>query len=271
VVVRDLTTVETETGSVYVVMPVPASVRAAIAERKRDSAQPQEKVAAQQPAPQSQEAAAGQQQTPRLANGKPDLTGNWNFSAMNWRYGNRRCGPTQVECTRAINQTADFEFEAPSRFGPNRPLYRPEYWDKVQQLDMWTNKEDPVMTCQPLGIPRQGPPRRIYQTATDITFLYGRYADGGGGYGEYRVIPIDGRKHDPAKAIESTYMGYTVGTGRATRWCSTPYRSSIPHGWRAAVSSIPIRCGSWSDSRVRAIRFVTKSPSRIPRCLWSRG
>ena len=55
----------------------------------------------------------------------------------------------------------DFEFEAPSRFGPNRPLYKPEYWDKVQQLDMWTNKEDPVMTCQPLGIPRQGPPRRI--------------------------------------------------------------------------------------------------------------
>ena len=31
--------------------------------------------------------------------------------------------------------------EAPSRFGPNRPLYKPEHWDKVQQLDMWTNKE----------------------------------------------------------------------------------------------------------------------------------
>jgi hypothetical protein len=50
----------------------------------------------------------------------------------------------------------DFEFEAPSRFGPNRPLYKPEHWDKIQQLDMWTNKEDPVMTCQPLGIPRHG-------------------------------------------------------------------------------------------------------------------
>jgi hypothetical protein len=198
VVVRDLTTVETETGSVYIVMPVPAGVQAAI------------RVAAQQPAtPKSQEAAAGQ--TPRMANGKPDLTGNWNFNAMNWRYGNRRCGPTQVECTRAINQTMDFEFEAPSRFGPNRPLYKPEYWDKLQQLDMWTNKEDPVMTCQPLGIPRQGPPRRIVQTATDIIFFYREYADGGGGYGEYRVIPIDGRKHDPAKAIESKYMGYTVG------------------------------------------------------------
>jgi hypothetical protein len=199
-VVRDLTTVETETGSVYVVMPVPASVKAAI------------KVAAQQPAvPKSQEAAAAQQQMPRMANGKPDLTGNWNFNAMNWRYGNRRCGPTQVECTRAINQTMDFEFEAPSRFGPNRPLYKPEYWDKVQQLDMWTNKEDPVMTCQPLGIPRHGPPRRIVQSANDIIFFYTQYADGGGGQGEYRIIPTDDRKHDPQKAIEAKYYGYTVG------------------------------------------------------------
>jgi hypothetical protein len=130
---------------------------------------------------------------------------------MNWRSGFRRCGPTQVECTPAINQTMDFEFEAPSRFGPNRPLYKPEHWDKIQQLDMWTNKEDPVKTCQPLGIPRHGAPRRIVQTANDVIFFYTTYADGCGGYGEYRVIPTDGRKHDPKKAIETTYMGYTEG------------------------------------------------------------
>jgi hypothetical protein len=197
-VVRDLTTVQTETGSVYVVMPVPASVRAAI------------HVAAQQPAAPKTLEASGE--TPRMANGHPDLTGNWNYNAMNWRYGNRRCDPTQQEgCSRALNQTMDFEFEAPSRFGPNRPLYKPEYWDKVQELDMWTNKEDPVMSCQPLGVPREGPPRRIVQSANDVIFFYGEYVDGGGGYGEYRVIPTDDRKHDPKKAIESTYMGYTVG------------------------------------------------------------
>jgi hypothetical protein len=198
-VARDLTTVQTETGSVYVVMPVPASVKAAIT----TAAQPAS-------APKSQETAAAD--TPRMANGHPDMTGNWNFNAMNWRYGNRRCDPTQQEgCSRALNQTMDFEFEAPSRFGPNRPLYKPEYWDKVQELDMWTNKDDPVMTCQPLGVPREGPPRRIVQSANDIIFFYGEYVDGGGGYGEYRVIPTDGRKHDPKKAIESTYFGYTVG------------------------------------------------------------
>lgn len=205
-VTRDLTTEVTETGSVYVVMPVPDSVVAAI-DPMVDTAPP--------PAvPPDRLNVAGENAnapTPRLANEKPDLTGNWSASGMNWRYGFRRCGPTQVDCSTVWNQTIDFEFEAPSRYGPNRPLYKPEYWDRVQELDMWTNREDPVMTCQPLGIPRQGPPRRIVHSENDIIFFYGQYADGGGGYGEYRIIPTDGREHDPNQALQTKYMGYTVG------------------------------------------------------------
>jgi hypothetical protein len=41
-----------------------------------------------------------------------------------------------------------------------------EHWDKIIELDQWTNKYDPVMTCLPLGIPRQGPPSRIFHTGT---------------------------------------------------------------------------------------------------------
>ena len=204
-VVRDLTTVQTETGSVYVVLPVPASVRAAITPGQAAPARtllPSDRTVSLQ----------SKDPTPRLANGKPDLSGNWGGGGMNWRYGNRRCGPTQLEgCSPQWNQTMDFEFEAPSRFGPNRPLYKPEHWDKVQQLDMWTNKEDPVMTCQPLGIPRHGSPRRVIQSANDIVFFYSQYADGGGGQGEYRIVPIDGRKHDERQTRTTTYMGYTVG------------------------------------------------------------
>jgi hypothetical protein len=203
VVARDVTTTETETGSVYVVMPVPASVKKAITPTAESPIVTQ---------PAVQLVAVAGETTPRRADGKPDLAGSWNSSGMNWRYGNRRCGPTQIECSRQLNQTYDFEFEAPSRFGPNRPLYKPEHWDKVIALDMWTNKEDPVMTCQPLGIPRHGPPRRIVQNDKDVIFFYTQYADGGGGTGEYRIIPTDGRKHDPKRAQTlSTYMGYTVG------------------------------------------------------------
>jgi len=241
-VVRELTTTETETGSVYVVMPIPASVKKAM------KAVPQP--AALAPAA----AAAGQEATPRAANGKPDLTGNWNSNGMNWRYGNRRCAPTQVECTRQINQTMDFEFEAPSRFGPSRPLYKPELWDKVQQLDMWTNKEDPVMTCQPLGIPRHGPPRRIVQTANDVIFFYTQYADGGGGQGEYRIIPTDGRKHNPSR-LETTYMGYTVG-----RWeGDTLVLDSIGF----VDSTWLARGGFFHSDQMRVVEKLTRQGSQI--------
>src|SRR5436190_16336966 len=202
-VVRDLTTDVTETGNVYVVAPVPPSVQAAI------------KPTGQLPRGvfNKQEVADKTTSAPRLG-AHPDLTGSWQHTDWIGNYmgnGGRRCGPTQEKpCNRSKNQTEDFELYAPSRFGQlSRPLYKPEHWDKVQQLDMWTNKYDPVMTCQPLGVPREGPPRRIYQTDKDITFLY-QGGDAGGGYGAYRVIPTDGRQHDPNRQ-NTTYLGYTVG------------------------------------------------------------
>jgi hypothetical protein len=154
--------------------------------------------------------------TPRLPSGKPDLTGSWQPAGGGQRGvpGGmfRRCSPFQTNCMEWTNQSSDFVFMAPSRLDPNHPLYKPEYWDKVQQLDMWTNRDDPVMTCLPLGVPRQGPPARIFQTDADITMVYRGGLDGGGGYTEFRMIPTDGRKHDPQRALQYTYTGYTVGS-----------------------------------------------------------
>jgi len=204
-VVRDLTTDVTETGNVYVVAPVPPSVQKAMTVTTKAPAI----VFAKQEPPANTKAT-----TPRLG-AHPDLTGAWAWNDWIGNYmgnGGRRCGPTQAKpCNRGTNQTEDFELYSPSRFGQlGRPLYKPEHWDKVQQLDMWTNKYDPVMTCQPLGVPRQGPPRRIWQTENDITFLY-MGGDAGGGYGEYRIIPTDNRKRTENADLEQNYMGNTVG------------------------------------------------------------
>jgi hypothetical protein len=204
-VVRDLTTSETETGNVYVVAPVPPSVLTAM----NVTTKAPTIVFAKQEPPANTTATV-----PRLG-AHPDLTGNWAWNDWIGNYmgnGGRRCGPTQEKpCNRATNQTEDFELYSPSRFGMlGRPMYKPEYWDKVQRLDMWTNKEDPVMTCQPLGLPRQGPPRRIYQTESDITFLYGQYADAGGGLAEFRVVPI-GNQHGPDAKYANKYYGDTTG------------------------------------------------------------
>ena len=204
-VVRDLTTSETETGNVYVVAPVPPSVQKAM---NVTTKAPTIVFAKQEPAANTTAA------VPRLGE-HPDLTGNWAWNDWIGNYmgnGGRRCGPTQQKpCNRSTNQTEDFELYSPSRFGMlGRPTYKPEYWDKVQKLDMWTNKEDPVMTCQPLGLPRQGPPRRIYQTENDVTFLYGQFADAGGGLAEFRVVPI-GNQHGPDAKYANKYYGDTTG------------------------------------------------------------
>jgi len=204
-VVRDLATDVTETGNVYVVAPVPPSVKAAM------------KVTGELPVgvfaktePPVNKAAP----TPRMGS-HPDLTGNWQYTDWIGNYmtgGGRRCGPTQKpDCSRQTNQTEDFELYSPSRFGNlGRPVYKPQFWDKVQELDMWTNKYDPVMTCQPLGVPREGPPRRIYQSENDVTFIY-QGGDAGGGYGEYRIISTDNRKHGPNAQYDITYFGDSVG------------------------------------------------------------
>src|SRR5207244_4310932 len=133
-VTRDITTTLTETAQMYVAVPVPASVKAAI----KPTNQPPNWTLTS-PAAATQTAAVA---TPRLANGKPDMTGNWgNAPLLITGSGTRRCGPTQVGCrTGQDNFWVDYEWISPSRFGPSRPVYKPEFWYKVQYLDQWTNK-----------------------------------------------------------------------------------------------------------------------------------
>jgi hypothetical protein len=198
----------------YVVVPVPASIRAAI---KPTNQPPNWTLNTDAPAiPATQTAAVV---TPRLADGHPDLTGSWAGPPLAITGGGaRRCGPTQVPggginvdvgCTVAQdNFWVDYEWISPSRFGPSHPLYKPEFWDKVQELDQWTNKEDPIMTCQPMGLPREGTPSRIFQSPTDILFLY-TTSDYGGGNREFRDIPTDGAPRP--NTVEAYYFGLSVG------------------------------------------------------------
>jgi len=163
--------------------------------------------------------------TPRTPDGKPDLSGMWVAAAAGGGGGgrayavdaqgnitdtfpSRRCGPSQVKCSEYTNQSVDGEFTG--RLNRNRPLYKPEHWDRVQYLDMNTNSEDPVFICQPLGLPRVGPPARIVQTANDVIFLY--VGSGASSQpADYRVIPTDGRKHDPVRSQDVHFYGHSVG------------------------------------------------------------
>jgi hypothetical protein len=150
--------------------------------------------------------------TPRMANGKPDLSGQWDgrvtgaaagegFTQVTDQTGNiarlfpsRRCAPNQQGCRDNTNQSNDGEFTG--RTDSNRPLYKPEHWDKVQQLDYDLNFVDPAFKCLPQGVPRMGPPRKIVQTPNEAIFFYGAPIMAAVTH-DYRIIPTDGRGHDP--------------------------------------------------------------------------
>jgi len=164
--------------------------------------------------------AAQQQQnvpTPRV-NGHPDLTGMWGRGGGGGgnaqkpdEKGNlvvlqkqRPCPQTQIEagqCAPGVNFERDSGLQ--QRMDPI-PQYKPEFWAQVQDYDRNGTQLDPEFHCKPSGVPRMGPPAKIVQTPTELIFLYQQA-------NTFRVIPIDGRPHDPIKSQDTTWYGDAVG------------------------------------------------------------
>jgi hypothetical protein len=154
--------------------------------------------------------------TPRMADGHPDLSGMWGGGGggggdkpdekgnLTVLFKQRPCSNQQKDlgnCEQAVNFERDSGVE--QRMDPI-PMYKPEFWERVQYLDREGIKEDPTFHCKPAGVPRMGPPAKIVQTPTELIFLY---AQGN----TFRVIPIDGRPHDPIKSQDTTWYGDAVG------------------------------------------------------------
>ena len=164
-----------------------------------------------------QRAGAGQNApTPRTADGKVDLSGVWIAGGGGGGGGDlkpdeqgnvtvlsrgRPCHPGQ-ECKPAINFERDSGVR--QRMSPNLPMYKPEHWEKVQDLDVNGNYKDPEIKCYPAGLPRIGAPNKIVQTPTEIIFLYQHH-------NTFRIIPVDGREHDPIRSQDLTSYGDSVG------------------------------------------------------------
>jgi hypothetical protein len=163
--------------------------------------------------------AAAQQQnvpTPRTSDGHPDLSGFWAGGGGGGgvkpdEKGNivqltvaRLCHQTQIdagECHPGVNAERDAGI---NQRPANQPMYKPEFWEQVQHLDREGIQLDPAFHCKPNGVPRMGPPGKIVQTATELIFMY---QNGN----TFRVIPIDGRPHDPIKSQDTTWYGDAVG------------------------------------------------------------
>lgn len=154
-------------------------------------------------------------QTPRSADGKPDLSGLWVPAGAPYHLILQKDAdgrPTKIlfPAPDADFSKADAAARARRAADPNQPPYKPELLAKVKYLDENTNKFDGVLHCEPGGVPRIGPPQQIVQTAGQVVFLYDLAREVSVQSGNfYRVVPTDGRPH--RTDLEPSYFGDSVG------------------------------------------------------------
>src|SRR5665213_357333 len=133
--------------------------------------------------------------TPRTPDGHPDLSGVWNGLGDNLlgvpnQMANVGIAVESENSTRDVysglhiatfpqptsrrlnNEQAERAATLLRRMGSNRPIYKPQYWDKVKYFDQNANEEDPSNNCMPAGVPRVGIPSYIGQTPSYFVFIY---------------------------------------------------------------------------------------------------
>jgi hypothetical protein len=228
--VLDLTTQRTNTYNPYIVVPVPANVKAAYPATAATAVPSAVPAAAGGRGGGAGPGAAANVPTPRAGDGHPDLSGRWGgggggaigtgsvqgldkdgkrvtFETLEEakakatkifarNYNARHGNPTWAERDQGMDDRY--------RDNLNPPLYKPEFWDRVQYLDMHGNYLDTAFLCAPVGLPRIGAPIRIIQTPNEVVLLYNNR-------NTWRVVPTDGRPHGKEDDRDQTYMGDSVG------------------------------------------------------------
>jgi hypothetical protein len=141
--------------------------------------------------------------TPRDKDGHPMLTGFWiSGPDMNKAFPIQRSADGSVSVFIAEGGPEVGAVAPPPDRNP--PPYKPEFLAKVKDnADNMTDR-DPGFNCEPLGVPRLGPPLKIIANGNEVVFFY----DPSEATPTFRFIPTDGRAHqvDP----DPSYFGDSV-------------------------------------------------------------
>ncbi len=147
--------------------------------------------------------------TPKAADGHPDLSGYWGFNALAAAanvLGTEKVtldGKVPVAAPESAEHKYNIAGVAQRKANTAlRPVYKPEFAAKAAENFERAAYLDPSYKCMPLGVPRIGPPDEIVQTSAALYFLYNNR-------NIFRVIPTDGRSHDPT--ADRMAMGDSIG------------------------------------------------------------
>jgi hypothetical protein len=161
--------------------------------------------------------------TPRIAGGHPDLNGWWG--------GNFVFGSFGKQITELTDEKGNINFSLPARSqgsalgtasgqlavnferdsgvgdraDPNKPIYKAEFWDKVQYLDLNGNAEDRLCKWSRRRA-AHGFPNKIVATPTEVVFfMTPRTRSGGSQSAEHNPIAMR-----PTRAIPGDVDGDTL-------------------------------------------------------------
>lgn len=150
--------------------------------------------------------AFAQSEVPRLADGRPDLSGTWDNGAGIDFVRPRQDGESICVsgCAAAAGAADASAAAVPQTVRTGPPQYRPEFAARVADLNARQVEEDPVLRCLPPGLPRIGPPDKIVQRVGEAVFLY---EDVSGNF--FRIVPTDGRAMPQGN--EPSFLGDSVG------------------------------------------------------------
>jgi hypothetical protein len=139
--------------------------------------------------PAKGQATANPQALPRLADGKPDITGVWAGPGFSFKPGAKYSSVPSITGFRGT--------DLPFRPG-GEDLYNLKKNGEVMH-------DDPQLLCLPHGIPRVILSARAQQFVRTPKLLVILYEDDHAN----RVIPLDGRRHP--QDLDETWMGNSVG------------------------------------------------------------
>lgn len=172
-------------------------------------------------------AAGAQAPTPRGPDGKPSLDGFWAAggpaAAAEGEGGPPPAAGRGPFATGPLTANEDGQYISPMnlrngdisnltndgvigrRATNNIPLYKPEFWEKVEDLDYNGNVADPFNHCMPPSVPRMGAPRRIVHLPNEVILFYAVQFQ----KNDFRIVPIGPRTRQPDR--DGSWMGEPVG------------------------------------------------------------